>query len=243
MVIIIFIGFIIFVFVRFLQCIESLLNRPHNVRNRLSIVFAPPRSGKTCLATFLAWMYARKGVRVYGNIPIKLPDKYSHMYTLIDWRDVGKYDFHDCEMLIDEAGIDLNNRNFKAMAHDTIKYLKYHGHFRCGMWYFSQSYDDMDITVRRLADDYYVVGKCRFYCPFGLPFNYRFKLRRIRRGVGINETTNQIQDDYQFAKFSTFRWNGKKIFNMFDSHSVYYLPPHPADVDRSDYEPSFKCSD
>ena len=158
----------------------SFLNRPYTVRNRLSIVFAPPRSGKTCLATYLALYYAKRGVRVYGNIPLNLPDKYAHMYTLIEWSDIGKYDFNHCEILIDEAGIDLNNRNFKNMKFETIKYLKYHGHFVAGMWYFSQSYDDMDITVRRLADDYYVVGKTLLF-----KFTHKIKLRRIARGVDI----------------------------------------------------------
>lgn len=232
MAFIILLLFIIFV-VWACNAFISYLNRPYVVRNRLSIVFAPPRSGKTCLATLLALMYAKRGVRVYGNIPLKLPEKYAHMYTQIEWSDIGKYDFNHCEILIDEAGIDLNNRNFKNMKFETIKYLKYHGHYVAGMWYFSQSYDDMDITVRRLADDYYVVGKTLLF-----KLTHKIKLRRIARGVGINETTNQIQDDYQFAKFSTFRFNAKKVFKMFDSYSTYALPPHPSDVGRSDYVPS-----
>ena len=229
LLIVLFIVFVVWLYNAFI----SFLNRPYIVRNRLSIVFAPPRSGKTCLATYLALMYAKRGVRVYGNIPLKLPDKYSHMYTQIEWSDIGKYDFNHCEILIDEAGIDLNNRDFKELKKDTRKYLKYHGHYIAGMWYFSQSHDDMDITVRRLADDYYVVGKTLLF-----KLTHKIKLRRISRGVGINETTHQIQDEYHFAKFSIFRFNAKKLFSMFNSYSTYELPPHPSDVDREDYIPS-----
>lgn len=229
LVIVFYIVLVIYLF----NCVISYCNRPYTIRNRLSIVFAPPRSGKTCLATHLALHYAKRGVRVYGNVPMKLPEKYAHMYTLIDWSDVGKYDFNNCELLIDEAGVDLNNRDYKNLLKSTIKFLKYHGHYRCGMWYFSQSHNDMDITVRKLADDYYVVGKTLLF-----PFTHTIKMKHIIRTIGINKMTNQIEDIFQFSKFSTYRFNAKKVFNMFNSYSTYYLPPHPDDVGREDYKPS-----
>ena len=210
---------------------SSFLNRPYVVRNRISTVFAPPRSGKTCLFTHLAMEYIKRGVKVYGNVELDLPDAYKKGYVKIEWSDVGKYLFKDCEVLIDEAGVDLNNRDFKNMKKETIKFLKYHGHFRCGMWYFSQSYDDMDITVRKLTTDYYIVGK-----TFLFPITKKIRLRRIGKHIDINDITHQIEDAYNFSFLSGYWFNAKKVFPYFNSYSTYYLPIHPNDIVEEDIE-------
>ena len=50
----------------------------------------------------------------------------------------------DAKVIIDEAGIEYNNRNFKAFPKEAIYWYKYHRHYECSVDVFSQSYDDMD---------------------------------------------------------------------------------------------------
>ena len=183
------------------------LNNPTRKKNdTLNICFAPPGCGKTTLLSFIAFHFRQKGYTVYSNVDLMI-----NGCVKINWEDVGTYDFRDCVMLIDEAGIDLNNRKFKDMSLSTIKYLKLHRHYRCHMWYFSQSYEDMNITVRRLADAYFLVSKTL------LSFiTHKFKLKRIRKFIGISDE-KKIDDTYDFVPLSTFKFNGKKYWQYFDS--------------------------
>ena len=189
------------------------LNHPARKKNDgLYICFAPPGCGKTTLLSFIAWHYRKRGFKVLSNVNLKIDG-----CVKIEWSDVGTYDFRDCIMLIDEAGIDLNNRQYKNMMIETIKYLKLHRHYRCHMWYFSQSYEDMDITVRRLADAYYLVSKTLLNF-----ITHKFKLRRIRKFININEE-KKIDDTYDFVPLSAFKFNGKKYWQFFDSFEAPHL--------------------
>ena len=139
-------------------------------------------------------------------------------YYLIDWKMIGTYDFRDCVILIDEASIDINNRFFHNMALSTIKYLKLHRHYRAQMYFFSQSHDDVDVTVRRLSDKYYLVSKSIFF-----PITRKFILRLIRKQVGINDD-KLICDSFDFVPLSKFKFSGRRVFPHFDSFDAPKLP-------------------
>ena len=84
---------------------------------------------------------------------------------------------------------------------------------------FSQSYEDMDITLRRLAQNYFVVTKSL------LP---RFVVcKRIRRKVGIDENTHQIIDHYYFGlPILDTQWiYAPPLWKLFNSFSRKELPP------------------
>lgn len=190
------------------------LNNPCRKKNDgLYTVFAPPGCGKTTLLTWIALHFSKKCI-VYGNVPLRdVPN-----YYLIDWKMIGTYDFRDCVILIDEASIDVNNRFFHNMALSTIKYLKLHRHYRAQMYFFSQSHDDVDVTVRRLSDKYYLVSKSIFF-----PITRKFTLRLIRKQVGINDD-KLICDSFDFVPFSKFKFSGRRVFSHFDSFDAPKLP-------------------
>ncbi len=187
------------------------INNPARKKNdSLFVVFAPPGCGKSTMLAWLAKQYQKKGITCYANTDVSGCIK-------IDWNEhIGKYDFRDCVILIDEASIDLNNRKFKDMTIDKIQYLKLHRHYRAQMWFFSQSHEDMDITVRRLADKFFTVSKTFFSFV-----THKFVVRTIRKKVGIEEEKHQILDMFYYVPLSKFKFNGKKVWNMFDS---FYAP-------------------
>ena len=210
---------------------------PPEVPCVLNVYFGVPGSGKTTFAAYLAkqsarqsriitWAQAHPGkfsekllasrffkraMPVYSNVPI------TGAYHLDPQQDIGKFMICGGKVIIDEAGIEYNNRNFKAFPPEAVYWYKYHRHYECSVDVFSQSYEDMDITLRRLAQNYYVVKKSL------LPFFIVCK--RIRRKVGIDDNTHQIIDKYYFLPF----FGSKRVFcpplwKLFNSFSRKELP-------------------
>lgn len=110
------------------------------------------------------------------------------------WRcyldDLGKWTFPPGSFIcIDEAGIEYNNRAYKTLPKEAIRYFKTHRHYRHDIAIFSQSFEDMDITLRRLSDQYWYLRKIG---PFTLQ-------RRVFKRVMVDERTYQIIDGYTMA--------------------------------------------
>lgn len=129
---------------------------------------------------------------------------YEYYYTNLETKDLGAF-FINSESLktlgtwtprpnsyfaIDESGIEFNNRNYKAMPQTLIKWLKLSRHYRCDVDVFSQSWEDMDVTIRRLASQLWYVSKLG---PISI-------YRRVYKTVGIDDTTHQIIDKYRMEK-------------------------------------------
>lgn len=203
-------------------------------RHELNVYFGVPGSGKT---TFAAWLTKRAThktlfyrlfcekyptiytgfliqlglikmpVPVFSNVPI------TGAFQLDVKRDVGIYHMENAKVIIDEAGIEYNNRNFKALPAEQIYWYKYHRHYRCSVDVFSQSHEDMDITLRRLAQKYYVVKKSI------LP--HFVVVKRIKRRVGIDDATHQIVDEYYWGiPIVETRWiYSRPLWKLFNSYS------------------------
>lgn len=154
----------------------------------LSIYFGVPGSGKTTFAAWLTKRDLRRGGKVWSNVPI------TGAYKLDPKEDIGQYMICDGRVIIDEAGIEYNNRDFKKFSEDSLYFYKYHRHYELAVDVFSQGFDDMDKKIRTLAQRLYVVKKSLL--PW---FVYR---RQIRKRVGVNEYTKDIIDEYEFVPFS-----------------------------------------
>lgn len=212
--------------------------KPKDAPTVLNVYFGVPGSGKTTFAAYLAkkslkqsriitwcqshsnrfseWLLnsslLKRRQPVYSNVPI------TGCYALDPKHDVGKYMMLNGKVIIDEAGIEYNNRNFKTFGSDAIYWYKYHRHYQCSVDVFSQSYEDMDITLRRLAQNYYVVKKSFF--------PYFIVCKRIKRKVGIDDNTHQIIDKYYFGlPVLSSKWVfAPPLWKLFNSFSRKELP-------------------
>lgn len=173
------------------------------------VYFGVPGSGKTTLAAKIAYKNAKRGIKTYSNVPI--------MGTLlINSADIGKVDISNGDMILDEAAIDFNNRSYKTMPKSTIEWLKLHRHYGIGTIHvFSQSYEDMDITIRRLQTVMYRLT--RTLIP-GV-----FLTRRIGVSIDIDKDTHQVIECYRWAGLPRFHF-GWRYWSMFDSWSAPALP-------------------
>lgn len=132
-------------------------------------------SGKTCAAARFAYRALKNGQTVYHNIPDLTLGEYVPSYL------IGFIDLSNCLYILDEAGIDFNNRLSlakmlpsksgstvdksckpsaapKGMTQECIRFLKLSGHYKCDFIVFSQA-QDFDVTIRRLAVKLYIINK------------------------------------------------------------------------------------
>lgn len=129
----------------------------------------------------------------------------------------------DTLILIDEASIEYNNRkqNLKDVE---IAFFKLIRHYNCTAIVVSQSYNDIDVTLRRLYSEIYLLN----YLP------YFTLIRPIKKSVGIDEMTNDIVDKYKFKSFFSWRlFFRPKYFKYFNS---WWIPSDIHINDLSDFE-------
>lgn len=146
--------------------------------------FGSPGAGKTTHAVYTALKMRKNYRHCVCNFDTIIPSvKYDTML------DLGKYKYPDNTLtIIDEAGIQYNNRRYKTMSNELISYFKKHRHFKNDIIVYSQSWEDIDITIRRLTDELWYLKKLG---PVTMA-------RKVRKFVTVNETDYQIIDGYKF---------------------------------------------
>lgn len=176
----------------------------------IMIFFGVPGSGKTTHAARIVSKNLRHGIPTFSNVPIKGAYKYTTS-------DLGRFMIEDCDLIIDEAGIQFNNRAYKSLSQEVILFLKLYRHFGIrNIYVYSQSYDDMDITIRRLSDVVFVLRRTAIRSIFAV--------RQIDVKVGIDEEKHCISDLYFWKRFSLRLFWGRPYWRLFDSWARPQLP-------------------
>lgn len=151
--------------------------------------FGSPGVGKTTLACKMAMKNRKLYDHTFCNFENSVPGcGTAEMAGLGTWTfPVGSY------IAVDEAGIEYNSRSYKTLPKPTIAWFKKHRHYRCDIDVFSQSWDDMDVTIRRLSNELWYMYRLG---PWTL-------CRRVFKRVTVDKNTQQIIDGY---KMSSVLW-------------------------------------
>lgn len=192
----------------------------------IRVFFGNPGCGKTTLSCKNMLQALNTGYKhAYANFSHTVPS--AHVQPL---DGLGDWSFPPSSFIaIDEAGIEYNNRAYKSLPKATIAWFKKHRHFRCDIDVFSQAWDDMDITIRRLAD--------QLWCMYRIgPWTL---CRRVYKRVSVDKTTKQIIDAYEMPSmlwllvwFLQLGWPFSKKFTL-TFRPFYYKYFDSWEVDQS----------
>lgn len=196
----------------------------------ISTIFGLPGSGKS---TMLAWAADRAlqakplfvGHRPFWTVPLSSIPKYQKIYCnfpikgtyMLQWDDLGKYDFSHSLILLDEITLLADSRKWKNFDESKVYFFSMHRHQHCDILVCSQAYDRMDRTIRDLsAQFFYLVDEGKKTRIF--PIKRDFKVENMSTKYTLS------------ARLCSSVINRKKYYNMFDSFSHVALPENPANL-------------
>lgn len=204
------------------------------------IYYGKPRSGKT---TALARIVKRNNFKRKVCKIVPFLERYLRPYTeiyctdssmkgttFITYDNLGKWKPKErsCFILC-EAGIGLNNRQWKNLSEDAKELFAMHGHAKCDMYADSQTVD-IDITLRERAEKFYSVRKLG---------NSQFSLLiPIKFDIDVNDITQKIEECYQRAR-------GLKLIFLilFGQVKIMYRPLYYKYFDSWKWEKEFMFSE
>jgi len=197
------------------------LNKFLRDNQECSLYLGMPGSGKTTYVAYISYLCHIVGKRCFCNIPVK----YSIPYTK---DDLGVFDMSDSVILLDEAGIMYDNRQFStAFSSESLTFLKYLRHYKCNIALFSQS-NDIDVKWVRMSKQIFLIH--RSLIP---GFTSMSKVKRI---LSVNPDTHKLEDFYDIntsllSRIRRFRFRRKPYYKFFDSWAAPKLP------DMKSYDP------
>ena len=211
-----FILILLFLLILYLHISFGFGVRPYYPRaSKLSVFYGAPGSGKSSVACYYALRTLKAGYKVYSNVPI-------NGCCEITKEDIGHFQITDGLVIIDESGIEYNNRDFasnfskRTDNNASLTWFKKHRHEGCEIMIFSQGFDDTDKKITTLGTDYFIVRKNWLLpiCTF----------RRIRKTPQIDKQTKQPIDAFDYKPFSFRFVYFPRLWSHFDSFDRMDLP-------------------
>lgn len=173
----------------------------------LHVIVGLAGSGKTTHCASVVKKCIKKNIPVYSNVEIMGAFK-------IQKSDLGVFRLEKCVVIIDEAGLDFNNRDFKNLENSFLYFLKMHRHYKCELYFYSQA-NDMDIKIRQMANRYWLL-EWSYLRVFNI-----YVAKRVKPVITITKNEGEIKQGFAFTfpiPFVTRKYYyAPKYWHMFDS--------------------------
>ncbi len=181
----------------------------------ITCVFGLPGQGKS---TYMAKL-ARKALttrdgksrydRVYCNFNM------AGCYRL-DYEDLGRYNFENCLILLDEMMNEADSRDFKKFDAYKKYFFSNHRHYGVDIIYFTQAWDDVDKKIRNNTHELYYIRKVG-------PWSAVLPIKQI---LTVDDMSHQIVTGYQLRGLIHSELFFRPFYyKWFDSYERKELPP------------------
>lgn len=199
----------------------------------IRLYFGLPGSGKTTLLSRHALQYSKKrNFNVYSNVPLNIP-----RVIPIENDMIGKYRMYDGVILIDEATIFADSRNFKSFSSALVTLFCLHRHLHLDIELFLQNYNRTDLTIRMLADKVFWIRKFGgLTCSIEIPMSVFIPKKDVSDSSG---QAGEIENGYYRPPLWSYIfcekiWRKKyyPYFDSFDTSAFDNLPELPDELLR-----------
>lgn len=202
----------------------------------VSLYFGLPGCGKTTLLCSFAYNILRakrsRYKHVYSNVYMGNKSPFDKI-IYIDKSDLGKYQIEDGLILLDEATLLFDSRDYKNFSKEIMQFFLLHRHYNVDIIMCTQQWDGVDRKIRVITDRVYYMYKSAL---FGRWFS---KYYRIPYGIIIPDPRNKssgekLGDIVQgyckpnfFQRIFCKRLFRPKYYKFFNSWEAPKLPELP----------------
>lgn len=179
----------------------------------ITCYFGVPGVGKNTMLT----MFARKEIL---RKKLHLPGAYEHIYSDFYIQGAEKFDYkyfrthkmYNSLILIEEMGLNADNRKFKTFTNEERDYFVLHRHLGNDIIYATQDYSMVDSKIRALTQELWYMSKS--VVPLLKHFTFA---KRIYRCIIIDENRGDLVMGYRFCNIieSLFVSNCRLCFRPF----------------------------
>lgn len=196
----------------------------------VSLYFGLPGAGKTTMMCYQA-LKCKKSKRyrhIYCNAHIAVEG-----VTYIDNDCIGKYNLSECAILIDEATLFADNRDYKNFDKGKITYFLEHRHFEADIFLYTQQWDGVDRKIRVITDRVYYVYKGKllgrwFTRCYRIPYDIIIPDPKKDSSEKLGEIVQgYCKPPWIVRTFSPWLYR-PKYYKYFDSWERPYMPPLPS---------------
>lgn len=201
----------------------------------ISLYFGLPGVGKTTYAAAIAKKVSDQisnGKSAYhqilGNVDLKdIPH-----YKRIKFDYLGRYCTKYSLIIIDEATIEADSRNYKSFQQYTNDFLLLHRHHKCDLFFFVQIWNAVDLRIRLLCNNVFymykppIIGRW-FSGMYHIPYSVIIPDPKKSDGEKLGEIVmGYCKPGFIERIFHPWLFR-PRFYKYFDSWEAAELPPLP----------------